>query len=191
MFEKILPNLTTLTDKVLKAALGTVTVVLVTISSLTGKYTLPSKQILNFDQKSLKDLKILEETPSNFTGNIKINLPTTFSETILVKKDATIEATLFANQIGVNTVPTYAVDVNGDLKVSSRILLGSLITDPVGINGAIYYNTTTNKFRCFENNSWVDCIGMTTGGGVGATGAAGAAGQTGATGTSGLSGPTG
>src|SRR3990167_1831380 len=191
MFEKIIPSLAYLTDKVLKAALGTVTVVLVTISSFTGKYTPLPKQTLNFDQKSLKDLKILEETSSDLTGNIKINLPITFNETLLAKKDANFEATVIANRVGVNTVPTYAIDVNGDLKVSSRILLGSLLTDPVGINGAIYYNTTTNKFRCFENNSWVDCIGMTTGGGVGATGAAGAAGQTGATGTSGLSGPTG
>ena len=181
MFEKIIPSLVYLTDKVLKAVLGTVTVVLVTVSSFTGKYTPLPKQTLNFDQKSLKDLKILEETKSNFTGEIKINLPTTFSETILVKKDATVEATLIANRVGVNTVPTYAIDVNGDLKVSSRVLLGNLDSDPTGINGAIYYNTTTNKFRCFEDNNWVDCIGTTVGGAVGATGAVG---QTGATGTS-------
>ena len=37
--------------------------------------------------------------------------------------------------------------------------------DPSGSNGATYYNSNTNKFRCFENSSWKDCD--TTGGGGG------------------------
>jgi hypothetical protein len=36
--------------------------------------------------------------------------------------------------------------------------------DPTGIEGAIYYNQNTNKFRCYQNVSWTDCIGT---GGVG------------------------
>lgn len=31
--------------------------------------------------------------------------------------------------------------------------------DPTGqVNGSIYYNTTSGKFRCYENNAWKDCI---------------------------------
>ena len=26
--------------------------------------------------------------------------------------------------------------------------------DPAGVNGAIYYNTTNNKFRCYESGAW-------------------------------------
>lgn len=37
-------------------------------------------------------------------------------------------------------------------------------SSPTG-NGAIFYNSTSNKFRCRENGSWVDCIN--TGAGTG------------------------
>ncbi len=30
--------------------------------------------------------------------------------------------------------------------------------DPTGVAGAQYYNSTNNKFRCFENSAWNDCI---------------------------------
>ncbi len=30
--------------------------------------------------------------------------------------------------------------------------------DPAGTNGAMYYNASSNKFRCFENSTWRDCI---------------------------------
>ncbi|MBX6334455.1 hypothetical protein IRY61_03905, partial [Candidatus Saccharibacteria bacterium] len=34
------------------------------------------------------------------------------------------------------------------------------IGDPTGVNGAIYYNAAYGKFRCYQNNEWVDCMGM-------------------------------
>lgn len=32
-----------------------------------------------------------------------------------------------------------------------------------GTNGAMYYNSSTNKFRCYQNSAWTDCIGGTGG----------------------------
>jgi hypothetical protein len=32
-------------------------------------------------------------------------------------------------------------------------------SDPTGVNGAMYYNSGLNKFRCYENSAWKDCLG--------------------------------
>ncbi len=34
-------------------------------------------------------------------------------------------------------------------------------TDPTGSNGAMYYSTSTNTFRCRQNSAWMNCIGNT------------------------------
>jgi hypothetical protein len=31
-------------------------------------------------------------------------------------------------------------------------------SDPTGVNGAMYYNTSMNAFRCYENGAWYNCL---------------------------------
>jgi hypothetical protein len=31
--------------------------------------------------------------------------------------------------------------------------------DPSGTNGAMYYNSNTGKFRCYQGGAWMDCVG--------------------------------
>ncbi|MGH7197009.1 MAG: hypothetical protein ACREGJ_04595 [Candidatus Saccharimonadales bacterium] len=31
--------------------------------------------------------------------------------------------------------------------------------DPTGVNGSMYYNSNSGKFRCYQGSSWEDCIG--------------------------------
>lgn len=53
-------------------------------------------------------------------------------------------------QIGAGGVGSTTPDLLGlDVKSSAG--------DPVGFNGATYYNANSNKFRCYVNGSWVDC----------------------------------
>jgi hypothetical protein len=61
----------------------------------------------------------------------------------------------------------YDASENVKVKLSSNgtsifdggsIRLAQLSSDPTGTNGDIYYNTTTNKFRGYENGSWQNLI---------------------------------
>lgn len=35
----------------------------------------------------------------------------------------------------------------------------STAADPTGVTGAMYYNTSSNRFRCYENGAWENCVG--------------------------------
>ncbi len=38
------------------------------------------------------------------------------------------------------------------------LVLDNGTADPTGVNGGMYYNTSTNKYRCYENGAWVNCV---------------------------------
>jgi N-acetylneuraminic acid mutarotase len=45
----------------------------------------------------------------------------------------------------------YKLDIGGALRLQPS-------SAPIGANGVIYYDSTANKFKCFENGAWKDCI---------------------------------
>ena len=49
----------------------------------------------------------------------------------------------------------------GDVTVGngSRLLLGQNASALTGVNGAMYYDTTLGKFRCYQAGAWTDCVG--------------------------------
>lgn len=51
----------------------------------------------------------------------------------------------------------------GNTIISGALVLGNLAADPAGTNGATYYNTTTNRFRCYIDGAWSDCDGSGSG----------------------------
>ena len=60
--------------------------------------------------------------------------------------------------LNTTTNGTFKFDCNGTARIQNVLTLGNLATDPTGGNGMIYYNTTTNKFRGYENGAWVNLI---------------------------------
>ncbi len=75
-----------------------------------------------------------------------------------------------ASSVSALTVDTAANKVQvGSATTDANVILFGIDsynngTDPTGFNGASYYNTSLNKFRCYQNGAWTDCIGAGGGG---------------------------
>jgi hypothetical protein len=122
------------------------------IGAITGSFAGGSLSFYPIDQ--------FANTWFNHTGNGNILFDNTsndhvfrtnFTEAFIIKNNRNI-------LIGTTTDAGYKLDVNGTARVQNSLTLGNLSGDPSGANGMIYYNTTTNKFRGYENGSWTNLI---------------------------------
>ena len=83
-----------------------------------------------------------------------------------IRQDSTV-ALAIKNSAGTDF---FGVDTSGAIVrigsstadgVGTLLVLDSKNTagDPTGSNGGMYYNSSSNKFRCYEDGKWIDCIG--------------------------------
>jgi hypothetical protein len=68
-----------------------------------------------------------------------------------------------ANNNAIMTVDTTNTKItlgSKDANTPVQLVLGARTNsgDPTGSNGAMYYNSSTNTFRCYENGAWADCL---------------------------------
>lgn len=85
-------------------------------------------------------------------------------EQLTVRGDLNVQGNAFFNNnliFNSSTAILKPVDklfIGGNSIVVAKLLVDPLISS--SINGQIYYNTTTNKFRAFENGQWVDLVAI-------------------------------
>ncbi|NTW15803.1 MAG: hypothetical protein HGA38_05610, partial [Candidatus Moranbacteria bacterium] len=81
---------------------------------------------------------------------------------------STTSGTLTFESAGTGTTGTVQIGVGGSGSTAPDYFgldVKSTTGDPSGgFEGAMYYNTYDNKFRCYQGAAWTDCIGSGTGG---------------------------
>ncbi len=102
---------------------------------------------------------------SGTTGAVNIGTGTT-------AKTVTVGNTTGATATNINSGTGNVNFTVGATSASSKVQIGNSGTatpdvlvldngtaDPTGTNGAMYYNTSLSKFRCYQNGAWANCIG--------------------------------
>ncbi|MFA6591491.1 MAG: hypothetical protein WCT21_04680 [Patescibacteria group bacterium] len=81
----------------------------------------------------------------NVTGGTTLNLKSGTGGILM-----TVDSTASSGQVRIGNSATATPDL---------LVLDNGTADPTGVNGGMYYSTATNKFRCYENGAWANCIG--------------------------------
>ena len=150
-------------------------------SADTGSFNITGTGIADILQGTTKVTTALVDRATAGTLNIGTTTATAISldqntslasgKTFLTQGDTTVRTTsasAFAVQ-NASSVSFLAVNTSGNtLQVGSATTDATAIsfildsynngTDPTGTNGAMYYNSNTGKYRCYENGAWKNCI---------------------------------
>ncbi len=105
---------------------------------------------------------------ANFSNGVAINGAFTANDLAAFQNHSDTSGAF--QVLNASGVPLFSIDTS-----SSRVYVGNPVSDsngallildskntsgdPSGVNGGMYYNSSRNSFRCYENDMWVDCLG--------------------------------
>lgn len=106
-----------------------------------------------------------QDANNTFTGTQLVANATNSTAAFSIQRAAGAEVLLRADTSNNRLV---LGDATGTDTNTTLFVLDSATADPTTglVNGAMYYNTTTSKFRCYQGLAFVDCIGSGSGGGT-------------------------
>jgi hypothetical protein len=117
----------------------------ITTNNRNANIKSPSPGLLIFNSSK----KVLELSISGSLWADLINLTT---------QSAASGTTSSVGKVGIGTT---SPDANSALEVASTtkgVVLPKAATDPVGVEGMIYYNTSSNTVRLFDGTTWISLI---------------------------------
>jgi hypothetical protein len=120
-------------------------------------YSFNSDTIDGIDSASLAQLG----TANAFTNSQTVNVTSSSAVSITSGGSSLFTADTSSSRIVIGQADTTGSVLVLDTKSSAG--------DPTGasaIAGAMYYNSSTGRFRCYQNTGWTDCIGGAGGGGT-------------------------
>ena len=152
-------------DTILIFDTSTATLKKINISLLNNVLPVPDSQAIVFNQNDIFGRLFFDL--SAYTTTRVITFPNS-SGTITLTG---LGQTLTQKDLGTGTSFSVSPSINDGIKFNfnptttlAGLNVGAEVSDPSSpVNGDIYYDSATNKFRARENSSWVDMIG---GGGV-------------------------
>lgn len=154
----------------LQSGSGTISLGTTTTLSSTGNMTFSSGGTMNIVSATTNALTLDSGTTGavnlgNGANAKAITIGNTTSGTTITQR---VGAGTAAFTIQGSADTFLAVDATNDrvyiggstaVTAPTLFILGQKSTtgDPTGVNGAEYYNSVNNKFRCYQNSVWVDC----------------------------------
>ena len=87
---------------------------------------------------------------SGFTNTVDVNVSSTAAFQVRNGSTNLFSVNTSGSQITLGTADTTGMVLVLDSKTNTG--------DTTGTNGAMYYNSNSNKFRCYQAGAWADCI---------------------------------
>jgi hypothetical protein len=87
----------------------------------------------------------------------KLDVLSTGTQLRLTYADGSVYSDLAVNSSGNLTITPSGTRIS--LASGKGLVLGSNTSDLAGVNGMMYYNSSTNTFRCYQNGGWTNCGG--------------------------------
>lgn len=111
----------------------------------------------SFSTGKFLDLQVNGTSKLSVDNNGALNITTSSASGLKVSDTGGLSMLNVDTSGSIVSVGSSTADANGILLV----LDSKTGTDPTGVNGGEYYNATSNKFRCYENGQWKNCLGYT------------------------------